>query len=871
MYKYLKENGWTIRHTTTIPEQKGEYFNFDDLALTEESTRYINKIATKGLYKHQKEALKDVLESNNICLTTKTNSGKSLVFYVSAIEKLKRDKNAKILAIYPLRALSQEQEKHWNEAISETDLDVKVARIDGQVSTDVRMNLIKHAQILIMTPDIIHAWLLNKTDNKSIVKFISQIKLIIVDEIHNYTGVFGSNSAFLFRRLEHLMKLLGTSAQYITASATIKAPDEHLNNLFGLNFKIIDSDYDTSPIHKRKITFIEPPETQDVFSYIPDLLKYIAQNTDHKFLTFVDSRKQTEYITSIVTRKRRKELEESAEIEKNILTNEHLKTLNILPFRSGYELEDREYIQERLNTGDLKGVVSTSALELGINIPHLTLGILLGVPHSMTSFYQRIGRIGRTQEGEILIINTGDLHSEIVFNNPESIFQLPLSEGAMYLENPRIQYIHALCLARNGGEHDNICSYMHIHTNSEFKSPINWPKNFISLCNSERIGVVPSELQNMKGIAGNNPNLTFPLRDVDVQFRVKSRRGPYEMYLGSLSYNQLMREAYPGAIYYYATRAFRVINVNTLSRTVNVSREKKYTTKPTALPILVFPDLNLENIKTKQKYGDLVCLDCNLQIGERIAGYKEQRGSKKRNVNYPLDPKKVGLSFHNTSFARYYFTSGVILFHPALNNANVKCNTIANLLYEAFLMTVPFESGDIHFACDKFKMENNYIHKGDRFITIFDQTYGSLRLSSRFANTEVLRKALQIALTLAKNKSISIDRNTYSAMKKIYEASLAEPSKLNLTMPERDIEEKESEFIKIIAIGSKGLATKHNAVLKVEGVFFNPEYNGLTYRGKFDNDSDESLIRIIPIADVIEIPGTTKFSRYNMKTGVIDG
>jgi len=141
-----------------------------------------------------------------------------------------------------------------------------------------------------------------------------------------------------------------------------------------------------------------------------------------------------------------------------------------------------------------------------------------------------------------------------------------------------------LCLARHGGEHDQVSSVFNIKETSDFKSSINWPTGFLELCKSERIGIIPPEFQNMKAQAGDDPNHIYPLRDVDAQFQVKHKRGPVEESRGSLSYSQLMREAYPGAVYYYMTKPYRVYRVRTYARLVEVRHEKRYTTKPSMLP-----------------------------------------------------------------------------------------------------------------------------------------------------------------------------------------------------------------------------------------------------------------------------------------------
>jgi len=604
--QYFQSKNWNIVDIQTIPAREARYYAYSDIGLLSQTVNFLARSAPQGVYGHQREAIQDFLAGENVCLTTGAASGKSLVFYASAIEQLIRSPNSKIIAIYPLRALGNEQEQRWAEALREAGLGVKVGRIDGQIPISERPRILRDNQVLILTPDIIHAWLMRGLSDKAVVDLLGKVSIIIVDEIHNYTGVFGSNSAYLFRRMRHLMSLLGGSPQYIAASATIAGPEVHLKRLVGLDFKIIDSKFDTSPSHEVKITLVSPPDTKNLLTALSGFLDFITKNTEHKFIAFVDSRKQTEYITSIVSRSQVEEHEESP------IDHSYLQRLNILPYRAGYEADDRAAIQDRLSRGNLSGVVSTSALELGIDIPFLTLGVLVGVPHSATSFYQRIGRIGRHSKGEVVVINTGDVHSETIFRNPNQLLKMPLSEGALYLENTRIQYIHALCLARLGGEHDQVCTILNMEDTLDSKSPVDWPERFLELCRLERTGVIPIELQNIKAQAGDDPHHTYPLRDVDVQFRVEHKRGPIKESRGSLSYGQLMREAYPGGVYYYITRPYRVYRVSPQTRLVEVRDEKRYTTKPQLMPTLVFPNLTLGNVHVGRKYNALIVVECNL-------------------------------------------------------------------------------------------------------------------------------------------------------------------------------------------------------------------------------------------------------------------
>lgn len=190
---------------------------------------------------------------------------------------------------------------------------------------------------------------------------------------------------------------------------------------------------------------------------------------------------------------------------------------------------------------------------------------------------------------------------EAIFRDPHLILERPFAESALYLENPRIQYIHALCLARAGGEHDQVTAS--VGNGGPFDSPVEWPDGFLDLCRRERIGELTVEFQSMKAESGDEPNRVFPLRDVESQFQVRIKQGPEDHPLGSLSYRQALREAYPGALYYYATHPLRVYRITQQSRQVLVRPEKRYTTKPKVLPTLVFPNLSRGNVFRGASWG----------------------------------------------------------------------------------------------------------------------------------------------------------------------------------------------------------------------------------------------------------------------------
>jgi len=868
LQQFFQSKDWQIVDQIKVPGREGKSIPITELSLSEKTKQTLSKIFPNGIYHHQKTAIDSVTDGNHICLATGTASGKSLVFFVSALELLTKHPKSKILAIYPLKALAKEQEDRWRDFFKNAGISVGIGRIDGQVQIHARLPLLRNSQLLIATPDIIHAWFMLSLSDKSVANFLRDIKLIIVDEAHTYTGVFGSNAAYLFRRMRHIMGIMGSTPQYITASATISEPRKHLENLFGLNFTIIDSTLDTSPKKELAIRFVNPPQAKDLLTNLPELMDSIVKETNHRFIAFVDSRKQTEYITSISARSQTTEEDDDDGFLYNLI-----EKLDILPYRAGYEEYDRSAIQARLSQGTLKGVVSTSALELGIDIPFLTLGILVGVPRSATSLLQRIGRIGRHIKGEVIIINTGDIYGESIFANPSQIFNIPLSESALYLENPRIQYIHALCLARMDGEHDRVCQSFGMGKSKDFQSDVVWPQGFLDLCKAERAGVISTEFQNMKSQAGDDPNHTFPLRDVDLQFQVKYKKGNTEESKGSLSYGQLMREAYPGAVYYYATKPHRVYRVSPHRRLVEVRYEKRYTTKPQMMPTLIFPNFTAGNVFSAKKYGDLIVAECNLQVREAILGYKERRGPNEITCNYPLD-SNVGIFFDQPRFTRNFFTTGVVFSHPAFNLANVRNDIIANYLFETFLMVIPFERRDLQYGSDKHRLQQGPIAADDRFACVYDQTYGSLRLSGRIMETNTLNQMVSRleAIMAMEMKDGTLEKNSMTAIALMQILESLAQSEMPLSFDSALMPLPEGErFVKVIKPGSKGLdIKKDNEEFFVEAVFYSPVMQGIGYRGKHHSDGRAEMSGVaisIPYASLMEIPGESQFALYDLETG----
>lgn len=871
---------WQHHAQIDLPPREARLVPLDELRVCDAAKLYLKRKFNRGVYSHQALAAARLEEKEDLLLATGTASGKSACFHLAAFRILDQDADAKIVVAYPLKALAAEQERRWREAMSLAGLELDVGRIDGSVPVREREDILRRSSVVVMTPDVIHAWLLGNLAKRAVARFVAKLRLVIVDELHTYSGVFGSNAAFLFRRLEHAALVLGRRrVQFVSASATVADPAAHAERLFGKNMFVVGGDDDGSPKYPVAIHLLNPSADSDLLAATSGLLKRLVANTAYRFICFIDSRKQVETLASIVGRRDDRAADDDspvAESEVPFVDESIVGSAEVLPYRSGYEERDRHEIQRRLERGDLRGVISTSALELGIDIQGLDVGVLLGVPQSSTSFLQRIGRIGRAGPGHVFVLNSGTPDDRLVFDEPDGVLQRPLAESKLYLDNPFIRYIHAMCIGRPGGEHDALQALRKADPDAEFSSPVVWPRGFLEMVNNERSGSVPANLQSLKSHAGDNPNHAFPLRDVEPSFKIELRDGPTRHDLGSLSYSQLLREAYPGAVYLHLARGFRVTKVNTFSRNVEVRKERMYFTKPRRIPPQAYPNLDPSSVFKALRFDDLVAYECELQITERVTGFEERRGSTTFSSPYPLSAAKTGVFFDRPMFSRHFFTTGVILAHPALSTEGVDHELLSRLILSAFGLQVPFDANDISITKDQLRVSHSEIERGSPLIVVYDQTYGSLRLSARLLEEDVLPNTFAAARRLveytAEDARLAVDESKLNALRvvlaELHRAALVEPVGIGSVNGRPEVA---SGAIRVIHPGSSGLAMlKDNVEYRVDAVYFNPAKASLAYRGRLSTDGRfESHTSILGINEVAPIPGVSVMGHYDVETGEI--
>ena len=405
-------------------------------AAPEGRRRAATRRASRRLWSHQAEAIHAGWAGPTI-VTTGTASGKSLCFQLPTLDVLCRDARARALYLYPTKALAQDQARALNA------FNVKNARLaiyDGDTPREQRSAIRRNSNVVLTNPDMLHLGIL--PNHPAWGNFLSNLAIVVVDEAHVYRGVFGSHVGNVLRRLRRIAGAYGTEPRFLMASATIGNPGELAERLSGLDdFTVIDED--GSPVTKRTIAMWNPPVTDEklgtrrsVLAEAADLLAELV----------------TQGARTIVFMKSRKAVELMAKFTQNALEDLGHPELakRIAPYRAGYTPQQRRELERKLVEGELLGVVSTDALELGIDIGSLDAAICVTFPGTVASLRQQWGRAGRRGRGLAVYVAGEDALDQFFCRHPDEFLDRPVENAILDHENEQIHAQHLLCAAHEG-------------------------------------------------------------------------------------------------------------------------------------------------------------------------------------------------------------------------------------------------------------------------------------------------------------------------------------------------------------------------------------------------------------------------------------
>lgn len=787
---------------------------------------YLAREFGNKLYRHQSEAIAKSLEGSDICLATPTASGKSLVFMVAAAELLISDPTARVLALYPAKALIQDQQDKWKQLLSKFGFET--GYIDGGVPVNTRSGILARHRVILMTPDVAHAWLMSHLDDNEVSSFLSGLGIVILDETHVYDGVFGSNMAYFLRRLQAVSKI----ERFISSTATIGNAELSLEKLIGRRPVVFDRNQDGAASPPKAVLLARPQKTNG-FGSLVAVLNELCRVGVGRFLAFGDSRKMVERIVAATKRE-----STAGEDERTERKGDEVES-KILPYRAGYEEHDRQAIQRALEKGDLSGVVSTSALELGLDIGEINVVVLMGGPPTVRAFWQRFGRAGRKQPGVCLLVDDKQLlHrpgalSTYLSRAPEPAW--------LYLDNRYIQYSNALCACA-----ESFCGFQR---EQAFET---LPGAFSEMLENELNPTrpIPEDLYALKQRAQSTPHYEFPLRSgTEKNFSIRLRQSLDVETLGTITYPQLLREAYPGAIYYYMAKPYRVIEIRYLQGEVLVARDKYYTTTPIAQN-KVFPKFQGGALQFLRSTEGFVA-ELDLQVSERVLGFVEQHGGTKVQPQYT-----TGSNYWQRPLTRLFQTTGVCWW---FRDSRLLGEAVALAIKEAFCLLCGVQGRDLGVGTffSHFSPIGGDSCEG---VTIYDAVNGSLRLSQQLVErfTEVVELALQ-----AEQEAQEPDPNLLARLRDLGKsaASLQEDTFL----PVETTEEVESDWVTVVAEGQPArclLSTGETQEVEVRSFRYTP--HGLMYELV---PPEPGTTWMVKASTVLPIPGRTQLIEANLVTG----
>ena len=372
-----------------VPERNPVYREFPP-SLHPDIRKFLKLEGIPSLYSHQAEMYEKAQEGKNVVITTSTASGKTLSFLLPVLQEILKNPLTRAVFVYPTKALASDQYRALKpvlEYFGEGRINAGV--YDGDTMQAERSRIRKSANIILTNPEMLNSAFLPNHSSYGFDFIFFNLKYVVIDELHTYRGAFGAHLANIFRRMKRICGYYGSKPRFLCSSATIANPEELAEKICGEKFVLVDQDGSGAP--QKEYRLLLPPEIKGKndkiygrrpASYLAaELIPALAAG-DHHFIVFGRSRRNVEVILK----------EARDKMEGNGISRK------IAGYRGGYTSLERKSIEEKMITGELAGLVSTNALELGIDIGNLDCTVLAGYPGTRASFWQQTGRAGRSKE-----------------------------------------------------------------------------------------------------------------------------------------------------------------------------------------------------------------------------------------------------------------------------------------------------------------------------------------------------------------------------------------------------------------------------------------------------------------------------------------
>ena len=585
-----------------LPEQEPE-FSKDGGSVPARLYNLCKRMGIDRLYRHQQQAVERILQGHHTVISTPTASGKSLVYNLPVMEALMENPFSRALYLFPLKALARDQLESVRTCLEAARKELSQERhfsaevYDGDVTSHHKSRIRQNPPNIVMSnPEMLHMAML--AHHHLWKEFFSNLRYVVVDEVHTYRGVMGSNMAWVFRRLKRICEHYGSTPAFIFCSATIANPAELAGELTGLPVKVVDQS--TAGAGKKNVILMRG--LNGAAGTAIDLL-HAAAHRGLRTIVYAQSRKITELIAIWASRRAGK------------------LSGKISAYRAGFLPEERREIERRLASGDILAVVSTSALELGIDIGCLDLCILVGYPGTIMSTWQRAGRVGRGgRESATIFVAHEDALDHYFVNNPSRLFDMPPERAVINPENHIIMKRHIECAAAD----------LSIHKSEQLMRNPAVAKEAESLTHEAKL--LKSADGSVWHAAGKSVHRHVTLRGTGTRIPIFLKETG--RVLGEVDRFRAFHEVHEGAVYLHHKQSYLVKTLDHEKGFVEVEPNRTdYYTRARS-------DKNTEIIeveKTQKLWSTRVGLG-RLKVTETVTGYEKKRVSNGKSLGVvPLD------------------------------------------------------------------------------------------------------------------------------------------------------------------------------------------------------------------------------------------
>lgn len=384
------------------------------------------------LYTHQQQAFDFAVNHQSFTAVTPTASGKSLCYHLPVLQSILENDASRALYLFPTKALAQDQLADLHGLIEASGEDIRSYTYDGDTAAGLRTKVRKSGHIVLTNPDMLHSAIL--PHHTKWVSLFENLKYIVIDELHTYKGVFGSHVAHVFRRLQRICRYYGSDPVVICTSATIANPKELAESLTNTEMQLIEKN--GAPAGTKHFIFYNPPIAHPTFGIrrsalleVRDLAAFLYEQQIQTII-FAKSRVRVEMLVTYLKE----------------LTKKKLHDASIMGYRGGYLPSERRAIEKGLRQGDIQTVVSTNALELGIDIGQLQACVMTGYPGNIASAFQQAGRAGRRQEDALIIYVAQSMAlDQYIIDHPDFLLGQRPEEARIHPENMLILMDHLKC------------------------------------------------------------------------------------------------------------------------------------------------------------------------------------------------------------------------------------------------------------------------------------------------------------------------------------------------------------------------------------------------------------------------------------------